>query len=433
MLRHRLSQYCDIVHLPPAPERENLVLLHSYRTGAELLVEEKSLDSLIQYFESNPEQLSWATDNKIVVDQAEDELHAVLSENKHAEQNCEELYRVIMPTAQCGLGCTYCGQLHSPMKLDFTAAASILSEIDHTLATKRYKYFKVGWFGAEPLQNYSAIRRLTRQFMETAAKYDVRYGAKMTTNGLKLNADVASELIHELHVTRLDVTLDGPAPVHDTRRPSKGGKGTFQTILANLNSVVSMRPPPGVITIRCNVDRSNVESIEELILIIADQGWGDAISLYFAPVHAWGDYQSSGNDSSWLAEKEIEWRFLARHFGIPVSALPTRKYITCMATNEHARLYDPGGKTYPCTELPLTGSATHEGTVDYDFRAFNSIVELREVPCWQCKMLPVCGGACPKQWADGKVPCPLFKFNAHQLLLQELAGVKKNERVTFHN
>ncbi|MCZ4090601.1 radical SAM protein [Ensifer psoraleae] len=384
------------------------------------MLEGVSFRDILPYIEGKPELLRWAKNNKIVVDASEDELSAVLSENTVAMQNSDELYRVIMPTAQCSLGCTYCGQFHSPNKIDALTAASILSDIEENLGTEKYRYLKVGWFGAEPLQNLPGVRSLTQQLMQTSARHNVHYSAKMATNGLKLTGEVASELIHELSVMRLDVTLDGPAHVHDSRRFSKGGKGTFEAILGNLKSVASIRPPPGVVTVRCNVDHTNADSVEELLLILGEQGWGDAISVYFAPVHAWGDFSPQRTDSSWLAEKEIEWRYLARHLGIPVADLPARKYITCMATNKHARLYDPNGKSHSCTELPLAARETSGNAIDYDFRSFSDAIERHEVPCWQCKMLPVCGGACPKQWADGNVPCPTFKFNAHQLLLQEL-------------
>jgi uncharacterized protein len=36
-------------------------------------------------------------------------------------------------------------------------------------------------------------------------------------------------------------------------------------------------------------------------------------------------------------------------------------------------------------------------------------------------MLPVCGGACPKQWHEGRAPCPSAKKNLGERLMLALA------------
>ena len=46
-----------------------------------------------------------------------------------------------------------------------------------------------------------------------------------------------------------------------------------------------------------------------------------------------------------------------------------------------------------------------------------------QTPCASCPLLPVCGGACPKLWRQGQVPCPSMKFNWPQRL--DLAAAKR--------
>ena len=42
--------------------------------------------------------------------------------------------------------------------------------------------------------------------------------------------------------------------------------------------------------------------------------------------------------------------------------------------------------------------------------------------CKTCKFLPVCGGACPKSWYEGKPACPSFKYNINErLFLNKMA------------
>jgi hypothetical protein len=38
-------------------------------------------------------------------------------------------------------------------------------------------------------------------------------------------------------------------------------------------------------------------------------------------------------------------------------------------------------------------------------------------PCKSCNLFPVCGGGCPKQWYDGGVACPSYKYNIEDRLV----------------
>ena len=40
------------------------------------------------------------------------------------------------------------------------------------------------------------------------------------------------------------------------------------------------------------------------------------------------------------------------------------------------------------------------------------------------RMLPTCGGGCPKEWEEGRIPCPTPKFNIEQRMV--LSYLKKN-------
>lgn len=48
------------------------------------------------------------------------------------------------------------------------------------------------------------------------------------------------------------------------------------------------------------------------------------------------------------------------------------------------------------------------------FDDWHDAVAAGEIPCRRCLFFPVCGGACPKQWRDGTVPCPPFKYAVQQ-------------------
>ncbi len=60
-----------------------------------------------------------------------------------------------------------------------------------------------------------------------------------------------------------------------------------------------------------------------------------------------------------------------------------------------------------------TGHVTQgeAGTTRARLGDFNDKVEAGQYDCSSCRMLPVCGGACPKEWLEGHKPCPSAKQN----------------------
>jgi uncharacterized protein len=42
-------------------------------------------------------------------------------------------------------------------------------------------------------------------------------------------------------------------------------------------------------------------------------------------------------------------------------------------------------------------------------------------------MLPTCGGGCPKEWSEGRKPCPPTKLNITERMLLTYALIKKRK------
>jgi uncharacterized protein len=98
-----------------------------------------------------------------------------------------------------------------------------------------------------------------------------------------------------------------------------------------------------------------------------------------------------------------------------------------LATKANSRVYDADGNIFTCTEVPYTKNQTvspyFAGNLSDDGLSFrphtfwiDALKGKTQYPCSDCPMLPVCGGGCPKQWEEGEVPCPTFKFNAEEKL-----------------
>ncbi|MGW7444881.1 radical SAM protein [Kitasatospora sp. NPDC054795] len=375
------------------------------------------------------------TDIRLLVDENEDELSHVVGENQRAIDDYRRLSLVVTPTAQCQLGCGYCGQEHSARWLSPRHQDAFVRHVGRKLERSTYRGVDVCWFGAEPLVGMSVIRELTPRLRTVSERSSCSFGARVITNGLALSKRIARELVDRHAVRSIDITLDGPPEYHDERRGTKAGTPTFRRIFANLVALAESDLDVGI-TLRINVDAKNYHGISRLIEMLAAAGLQKRVACYFAPIHSWGnDAHTEALPSERYAALEMEWYAELMLAGFATSLLPERKRIVCLAVQPEGVLVDAGGNLFHCTEAPYVPAygepnAMAIGNVEtgevpgrrIGLADFNSAVLKGAHDCSSCAMLPVCGGACPKLWGEGVAPCPSTLHNMPQRLLLTLAA-----------
>jgi uncharacterized protein len=368
---------------------------------------------------------------ELLVDPAEDELATVLARHRAAAVSDSHLALVVQPTASCQLGCGYCGQQHSLKWLSKDHQRDFLALAAKRLSTRPYRSFGVCWFGAEPLAGLSVMRTMSPQLKELAGEYGCTYATSIVTNGLALTPAIATELEVEHAVTSVTVSLDGTKEAHDARRHTKLGGETFDRIFTNLVALCKRGDLTMAVDVRCNVDRRNCDDVVPLLELLAREGLQRRIRFYVAPIHSWGnDAQQLSLDADEFADREVEWFVRMLDLGFPLSLVPELSPIVCIAVKPDSLLIDATGELYNCTEVsyvpaygnPNVFSIGHVTTGEAPAKRqrvgdFNDRVSAGQYACSACRMLPVCGGACPKEWLEGREPCPSAKRNVEQRLL----------------
>lgn len=407
-------------------------VMFSTRTGLAVTVTGKVYEYLTKLeYEKFPESVyKTLIDSQILVNVDENELLTIISENKSVINEENVLYEVIQPTAMCQLGCPYCGQEHKKKYLSTDHYANLISRIENKIKNGNYKSMYIGWFGGEPLMALKQMRELTKIFLELADKYTLGYGAKVVTNGLSLKVGIFDELVKQLHVNNIEITLDGIGEYHDNRRFLKEGGESFSYIFQNILDIcnkIDFYDYRCNISIRCNVDRSNVDGVSPLIELLAEHKLQRKIA-YFYPIgiYSWGGNNAHNQSISKeeFAELEIDWQLQMIKHGFGVSLLPRRVNKVCLAVSPTSEMYDAYGNIFNCTEVSYT--SFYEGT-EYvlgnlkfpdtpvkphrPLSTWNDEILNNKFPCSECKMLPVCGGACPKSWHEDMRACPSNKFN----------------------
>jgi uncharacterized protein len=432
-MTYKLSYYS--IFSEPLNSR-NDVVAYSTRTGRAFKIPGRLKSQLT---EGDPNSLDEETIRqlakiKLLVPEDENELHTIVTENnKSIETNNTELYEVIQPSAMCQLGCDYCGQQHTKDYISQSVSARLLERIRLKLERGNYTSMFIGWFGGEPLMGLRQMRELTKELLKIAEEKKLDYGAKVVTNGLSLKPAIFRELVTELKVKHFEITLDGSSMYHDQRRITKEGGATFDIIFRNILDITSLPDFSEMdckISLRCNVDHRNVEGVSPLIKLLAQHKLQDKLA-YFYPI---GVYSWGGNDAhqksltkEQFAEMEIGWMIELFEHGFLPGLLPNRVKKVCMAVSNDSEMYDAFGNIFNCTEVSYTSFYKGTPYVLGDLKKDNTNIAVKrplntwysdmedpnakKFPCTTCKMLPVCGGGCPKSWHEDMRACPSAKFN----------------------
>jgi uncharacterized protein len=431
MKKVKLSHY--VIVTDPLKDANSKRILYSTRSGKTLMVPEICYEYLLEgRFDEIPKPVvDKLIETQALVSADEDELLSIVTDNKNSIDNesNEGLYVVIQPSASCQLGCYYCGQQHTKDYIAPDLYEKIAARVRQKASEGNYKLLNIAWFGAEPLMGLQQIRALTKSFKQIAHDFNLTYEAKMVTNGLSLKESIFEEIATTLSVKKIEVTLDGTAEYHDTHRYTKEGGKSFDLIFQNLQKILSRADFSDLgcaISIRCNVDEKNYEGVSKLIHLLSESGLHKKIA-YFYPigVYAWGnEAHKKSLTKEEFAQHEIAWLVEMIKMGFTPGLKPSRTKQVCMSVSKNAEMYDAFGNISNCTEVSYvpqyTDSDYFVGNIKDDpatFKPRNFITDWNDTlltdkfPCHSCKMLPVCGGACPKSWHEDMRACPNPKFN----------------------
>ncbi len=301
----------------------------------------------------------------------------------------------ICPTLGCDFRCVYCFE-------DSQADATVMSP--DTIAAlmafirtfKDARRLKITWYGGEPTLAWHVIEDITRQVGELDIELE---GASLVTNGYGLDEARIARL-DDLKIKDVQITLDGPADIHDVRRPLAGGGATFARIIGNVRALEASTYG-GWCRVRVNVDDDNVVRVAEVWPFLAEAGEGGRMSAYPARV------ESDGPEVMGPLLGNREWAAvetgLQRSGAWPCAggSYPSAQDGICTATGATSFVIGPEGELYKCWESvgKAAWSIGHISSRSHTPAALSADYALALDPfvddsCGRCVVLPVCGGGC---------------------------------------
>lgn len=372
-------------------------------------------------------------DGKFILPEGYDEIAYLRNEHLKARYQTTSWSLTICPTISCNFGCDYCFEIHRPGKMKPEVQDSLVQSLQDR--GRRLESFDVTWYGGEPTLAWDVVQDLSKRFLTVCEEHGVQYNAAMISNAYRLDQKKILEL-PELHIGMVQITLDGDAEYHNSRRALLSGKGTFDRIVENLQHFIGS---PTIASIRVNVDHRNNAGVHALIdrLQAAGLAGQNNISIYFAPVsvsteptHGVVSFCFTRRD---FAKLEPEYYEHAVSVGLAAMPYPTMGIGSCIAAKPDGYVVEPDGTLHKCWDtvgqpqyavghLLEPGHNPLESSEYQRWMKWDPFDEKGE--CSSCSWLASCMGGCPLKTVHPEMSpdqqvhleCTTFKYNAKTML-----------------
>jgi uncharacterized protein len=309
----------------------------------------------------------------------------------------------ILPTEEFNCRCVYCYE-------DFnkgTMSKQVVKNVNLMLKKKipLIKHLNIGWFGGEPLMALDEIIEISKNIQKIKEKSKLIYNSHITTNGYYLDRKVFATLLN-LGIRSIQFTLDGYGSTHDQRKKLKNGGGTFDKIMANIESISQIKEKYSL-SVRINVDKGNIDSIDQLILRLKKIFHKRKnFSFFFRATGDWGGDNEldssniiSGEEAN-ITLSELNHKYLGTN-KYPVAA-PSINSNQCYAALPYSYVIRSDGTLLKCTvfmdhEQNQVGEISDSGDIKIDFKKMARWTENdNRDKCQKCKLLPACSdNICP--------------------------------------
>jgi uncharacterized protein len=311
---------------------------------------------------------------------------------------------------RCNLGCTYCyaegGSFgHGPRDMTWEIAEASIHRL--FAEAKAGERVNLAFLGGEPLTNRSLIHRATELAARIAVERNIAISFSITTNGTLLNLEDCAFL--ERYAFSVTVSLDGIGLIHDRLRPTKGGRGSYDRVITNVQPFLT-RQRRMQVSARVTVTPANLDLRDTLDHFINlgfhSVGFSPMLS---APTRR-GEMQAPELqvllDNMIACGREFERRIAANEsypFANMITALEeihrgTHRPYPCGAGAGYFGVSASGG-LFAChrfvgDEARSMGHVTHGIDRELQRRWLKDRNVDRQEPCHSCWARYLCGGGC---------------------------------------
>lgn len=332
-----------------------------------------------------------------IVEDNKDEMDDIkLLFERHNNSNIYKL--MILPTYQCNLRCWYCTQEHRRMRLSADDVERIKKHISYYLTHHPIQQLMLSWFGGEPMLEFPIIEEISRHAKKCCKDLSLEFRNTITTNGTLLGRECL-EKMRELNFSFFQITVDGAQEEHDQTKVLKG-RSSYEIIMKNLCLIAEVLPD-AEICLRYNYTLKNLQPekfVEDLNRSIPPELRG---RIHLSLKKVWQEDEMKFNSES------IEsLRMLLYNSEYAVNE--NSSFSTCYVDQHHFNCVFPNGRVDKCDNddpESCRGYINSKGEICWKEEVMyfkNTVLDSQDNVCYQCKLLPLCYGPCPRERDRGK-------------------------------
>ena len=421
----------------PIQGNNNLLVYNSFSNKFEEIIGDKrhllessSIDLAALDVEDHITALNFIKKGFLIQD-SYDELKVLRYYSSYYKYDRDALSLTIAPTLACNFQCPYCYEKENTLKnMTDEIQQAIFKYIQESV--QKTKKVLITWYGGEPLLMKDTVVNMSTGISNLAAENNCECSFYMITNGYLLDEDLILKL-KQFNFKGIQTTLDGPPHIHDKRRIVKGkgkNEGSFYKILENIKHLIKHDMK---VYIRINVDQTNIDSIDELLDILASEGVTSAI-VYPGQILAYTEACKSVEDSCVGTHEfanyflEFNQKLMEKGFSTDLTNLWLRRKTNfCCADQINSFLIDCEGFMYKCWSQ-IGDKRNSVGNImnlksnrDEKMRHIQWLMwnPFDHEECRTCNILPLCMGGCPYlgiNCDEGKPQCINIKHNIEKIV-----------------
>lgn len=368
--------------------------------------------------------------NGYIIDVELDELEVLRNRLNKIRYSKEDLKLTIAPTINCNFDCTYCYEKQGVSKnskiMDEKTQELLINFIEKKIVPS--KNVEIIWYGGEPLLAFDIIKNMSKKIIDICNSKNATYSASIITNGYLLDKYTVKDF-KDLMINDMQITIDGPEKIHNSRRLLKNGNGTYSKIIENIRSFQDEI----FTSVRINVDKENLNFLDDLISDFSSEGITNS-TMSLALVKN----LENPNDSNCIKVKDftstwLEFNKKCKNRGLktPSDLIPSVAHY-CDADCENSFLIDNLGYIYKCwndigdPSRSISNLITDTNLNVPLFYNYISYDATQDDNCKNCEYLPICMGGCPYDRLNTVHSCVRYKYCLQDVLTELISNYEKN-------
>ena len=375
----KLSKYAIVY-----PNDEKTSLVYSSLSNAIVKIDKQDL-SMEEPMELSRRDVTFLTKMKII-EQDDDQANMIkmLHDRKFSDGHLSIWLYI---TLGCNLKCDYCYEKHiykknnSRLNMSFENIKQFVIWCQEYVTANAITKLSLTLTGGEPTTYIPGLNYLIRLLKDENLFKICNF--TMITNGYVLDEDAMLFIINYIDV--IQITLDGPEWMHDSRRISVDNQPTFKSILRNIIRVKARKNLQ--LIIRINVDSRNMDHIEELFTVI------DKYKLKQEVVLNLGDILDEKQTDSQVLNKILKIYDHCKQDGYNVAICETTP---CPISNSGWFAITPDGNLFKCTGM--IGSPQYAvgniASSDWNDEYYRQMNLDAWKDCLDCAVVGICAGGC---------------------------------------